>query len=152
MSDPSQQIAEMLHRDRRYAFDAYVFVFEALRFAHEVLHLGTESPSEPLDLPGAPREPEDVAERHVSGRELCEAIRLFALDQFGYMAKTVLNSWGVRRTGDFGEIVFNLIGIGRAARDDLRNRSRPCPRRRSPNLPRRLPPCRRSRGGGSWRR
>lgn len=112
MSDPSQQIAEMLHRDRRYAFDAYVFVFEALRFAHEVLHLGTESPSEPLDLPGAPREPEDVAERHVSGRELCEAIRLFALDQFGYMAKTVLNSWGVHRTGDFGEIVFNLIGIG----------------------------------------
>ena len=28
------------------------------------------------------------------------------------MAKTVLNSWGVRSTGDFGEIVFNLIRIG----------------------------------------
>ncbi len=28
------------------------------------------------------------------------------------MAKCVLNSWGVNSTGDFGEIVFNLIGIG----------------------------------------
>ena len=25
------------------------------------------------------------------------------------MARTVLNQWGVRRTGDFGEIVFNLV-------------------------------------------
>ena len=28
------------------------------------------------------------------------------------MAKVVLNSWGLRTTGDFGEIVYNLIGIG----------------------------------------
>ena len=28
------------------------------------------------------------------------------------MAKTVLNSWGIRSTGDFGEIVFNLIRTG----------------------------------------
>ena len=27
------------------------------------------------------------------------------------MAKCVLNSWGVHRTGDFGNIVFNLIDI-----------------------------------------
>jgi uncharacterized repeat protein (TIGR04138 family) len=29
------------------------------------------------------------------------------------MAKTVLNSWGIHGTGDFGEIVFNLIRFGR---------------------------------------
>ena len=34
-----------------------------------------------------------------------------ALEQFGYMAKCVLNSWGVHNTGDFGNIVFNLIEI-----------------------------------------
>ena len=28
------------------------------------------------------------------------------------MAKTVLNNWGIRSTGDIGEIVFNLIRIG----------------------------------------
>jgi uncharacterized repeat protein (TIGR04138 family) len=47
--------------------------------------------------------------RHVTGRELLEGLRAFALDQFGPMAKTVLNSWGVRRCQDFGDIVFNLI-------------------------------------------
>ena len=31
------------------------------------------------------------------------------LDQFGPLAKTVLNNWGIRRCGDFGDIVFNLI-------------------------------------------
>ena len=47
--------------------------------------------------------------RHVSGPELLEGLRVYALDQFGPLAKTVLNSWGVRRCSDFGDIVFNLI-------------------------------------------
>ncbi|MEO6873216.1 MAG: Minf_1886 family protein [Opitutaceae bacterium] len=47
--------------------------------------------------------------RHVSGPELLEGIRVYALDQFGPLAKTVLNSWGVKRCSDFGDIVFNLI-------------------------------------------
>ena len=54
-----------------------------------------------------------AAQHHVTGQELCEAIRRYALDQYGYMAKLVLNNWGIRSTGDFGEIVFNLIRIGR---------------------------------------
>ena len=65
---------------------------------------------------GAPaddaEEQEAAAERHLTGQQLCEAIRLYALDQYGYMAKCVLNSWGVHNTGDFGEIVFNLIRVG----------------------------------------
>ncbi len=47
--------------------------------------------------------------RHVSGPELLEGLRVYALDQFGPLAKTVLNSWGVKRCTDFGDIVFNLI-------------------------------------------
>jgi uncharacterized repeat protein (TIGR04138 family) len=47
--------------------------------------------------------------RHVSGRELVDGLRVFALEQFGPMAKTVLNSWGVNNCRDFGDIVFNLI-------------------------------------------
>ena len=47
--------------------------------------------------------------RHVSGPELLDGLRLYALDQFGPLTKTVLNAWGVRRCGDFGDIVFNLI-------------------------------------------
>ena len=114
MLDPSHPIAELLEKDRRYTFDAYVFVFEALGYAQHVLDMGEESPSQPAEDPPQQSEAEEEprSERHVSGQELCEAIRLFALDQYGYMAKTVLNSWGVSSTGDFGEIVFNLIGIG----------------------------------------
>lgn len=47
--------------------------------------------------------------RHVSGPELLEGLRAYALEQFGPLAKTVLNTWGVRRCRDFGDIVFNLI-------------------------------------------
>jgi uncharacterized repeat protein (TIGR04138 family) len=120
MLDPSHPITKLLKKDRRYTLEAYVFVFEALGYAQNVLDMGTESPSEPLDLPHPSSEEEQGSERHVSGQELCEAIRRFAVEQYGYMAKTVLNSWGVKSTGDFGEIVFNLIRIGqmrKTARD-----------------------------------
>jgi uncharacterized repeat protein (TIGR04138 family) len=109
MLDPTHPITELLRKDRRYAFQAYVFVFEALGYAQNVLKMGTETPSEPVD---DPQSHEEATERHVSGQELCEAIRQFATEQYGYLAKTVLNNWGIHCTGDFGEIVFNLIQIG----------------------------------------
>ncbi len=120
MFDPLRAIARLAEEDKRYKLDAYVFVFDALNFAQEVLKLGKESPSEPLGT-GAADEEEAVG-RHVSGQELCQAIRQFALRQYGYMAKPVLNGWGVHTTRDFGEIVFNLIGIGqmRKTKDDRR--------------------------------
>lgn len=47
--------------------------------------------------------------RHVSGEELAHGLRVYALEQYGPLAKTVLNAWGIRATQDFGDIVFNLI-------------------------------------------
>lgn len=114
MSESSEQqhpLAKLLEEDRRYAFDAYVFVFEALTYAQNVLNLGAEAVSEvsdEIDEDSELRKPQ----QHVTGQELCHAIRSFALDQFGYLAKSVLNNWGIHNTGDFGEIVFNLIEIG----------------------------------------
>jgi uncharacterized repeat protein (TIGR04138 family) len=61
---------------------------------------------------------ETEEERHITGQQLCEAIRLYAVKQYGGMAKSVLNHWGVRNTGDFGEIVFNLISIGQMRKTD----------------------------------
>ncbi|MFH1269384.1 MAG: Minf_1886 family protein [Planctomycetota bacterium] len=122
MLDPSRAIARLLKEDKRYKFDAYVFVFEALNFAQDELQLGTETTSEPSEVSGVEEEESGSVERHVSGQQLCEAIRQYALRQYGYMAKTVLNSWGVLATGDFGEIVFNLIRIGqmRKTKEDRR--------------------------------
>ena len=124
MLDPA--ISQLLQEDKRYPLEAYIFVFEALHFAQNVLAMGTESPSEPLgdqaDEAQTGAEGESGAQHHVTGQELCEAIRQFALDQYGYMAKVVLNNWGIHTTGDFGEIVFNLIRIGRMRKtpDDRR--------------------------------
>jgi len=84
---------------------------------------GTERKGEPGARPRSRgRTRRRQAERHVSGRELCEAARQYALQQYGYLAPTVLGTWGVRRTSDFGEIVFNMIEIGqmRKTRHDKR--------------------------------
>lgn len=56
------------------------------------------------------RQPERTGKsQHVTGAELLNGIRDYALDQYGPLAKTVLTTWGVKRCSDFGDIVFNLI-------------------------------------------
>jgi uncharacterized repeat protein (TIGR04138 family) len=105
MLDPNHPIAELLRHDRRYRFDAYLFVFEALRFAQEKMGLGGE-------LSGEGDDADEDVERHVTGQQLCGAMRNYAHEQYGRLAKQVLNHWGITSTSDFGEIVFNLIEIG----------------------------------------
>jgi uncharacterized repeat protein (TIGR04138 family) len=93
------KLAELVRRDPRYAYEAYEFVFAAL--AHTQQLLGKQPPADP------PAQAE--AHHHVSGPELLEGIRDLALQEFGLMARTVFRMWGIDRTDDFGEIVFNLI-------------------------------------------
>lgn len=133
--DPKHPLFQLLKRDTRYKLEAYLFVLEALSFAQESLGMGEEPALEELEAmrsaesepaspprrrPGKGRRRE--AERHVSGQQLCEAARLYGLQQYGYLAPKVLAAWGVRRTADFGEIVFNMIDIGqmRKTRSDKR--------------------------------
>jgi uncharacterized repeat protein (TIGR04138 family) len=117
MVDSAHPIAKLLKEDRRYKFEAYALVFESLNFAHKSLGMGTDRPAE-----SAEEEQEGQSERHLTGQQLCEAIRQYAVDQYGLMAETVLKNWGVTSTSDFGEIVFNLIRIGqmRKTKDDQR--------------------------------
>ncbi len=110
MSQP-HPILQLLRDDPRYKIDAYQFVRDGLSYAQEVLELGgaesTELTPDELEDETQPR-----VEAHLTGQQLCEAIRQYALEQYGLMAKTVLNSWGIHSTSDFGEIVYNLIEIG----------------------------------------
>jgi uncharacterized repeat protein (TIGR04138 family) len=113
LHEPLHPLLDLVRKDRRYDLEAYLFVFEALQYGQRELGLGADQSS---DTTGDDPEEDDASEarqpaRHLTGQELCEAIRQYALEQFGYMAKTVLESWGVRNTGDFGEIVYNLIRI-----------------------------------------
>ena len=133
--DPKHPLFQLLQRDRRYTLEAYLFVLESLSFAQESLGMGQEPAVEELEpLPGGEAEPKGTVrgrrgrsrkretERHVSGQELCEAARLYGLQQYGYLAPTVLATWGIRATDDLGEIVFNMIDIGqmRKTRSDKR--------------------------------
>jgi uncharacterized repeat protein (TIGR04138 family) len=122
--DPKHPLFLLLERDRRYTLDAYLFVLEALSFAQEALGMGQEPALEELEplrnpegeagrgRPRTGRGRKRQEERHVSGQQLCEAARLYGLQQYGYLAPTVLSSWGIRATHDLGAIVFNMIDIG----------------------------------------
>src|SRR5690349_2872327 len=50
--------------------------------------------------------------RHVSGQELLQGIVDLAREEFGELAWTVFNEWGITRSEDFGAIVFALVGEG----------------------------------------
>ena len=56
--------------------------------------------------------------RHVSGQELAEGVKDFALKEFGPMAKTVLEYWGIKSTHDIGRVVFILIEAGLLFKND----------------------------------
>jgi uncharacterized repeat protein (TIGR04138 family) len=105
------EITEIVRRDRRYAYEAYEFIFEALGHTQKLVGR--------LPTADAPL----GREHHVSGREILEGAVDLAREEFGFMARTVFEQWGVRRTDDLGEIVFNLIESGLLSKTDTDSRA-----------------------------
>jgi uncharacterized repeat protein (TIGR04138 family) len=101
-----EAVESIIAKDSRYARDAYVFVREALDFTQKLVVKEARG-----------------AIRHVSGQELLNGIRQFALQQFGPMSVTVFEEWGVKRCEDFGEIVFNMVEIGLLAKTEKDGRA-----------------------------
>ena len=85
-----ETLEQIRAKDRRYALEAYSFVMATL---HGLLDRLGEA-------------------RHVSGAELSHQVRDYAIDQFGPLARSVLEQWGLRTTADIGEIVFNMVEAG----------------------------------------
>src|SRR4030042_3088187 len=81
------QLKKMLETDDRYTIDAYLFIVEALTYTRKRLK----------------------RETHVTGNELLNGIVELAHKNYGLMAKTVFEHWGVTKTIAFGHIVFNLV-------------------------------------------
>ena len=110
--NPSFQetVNEICKKDARYQQDAYFFLVEALDVTVKDIHKNQPDHG-----------------RHVSGKELLDGIKSFALDEFGPLTHTVFSEWGLHSTQDFGEIVFNLVEAGRLgktdndSRDDFKN-------------------------------
>ncbi len=82
----------IVEKDPRYHRDGYFFLREALDHTQKLV--------------GKAKKGEI---RHVSGQELLEGIRDYALSQYGPMTLTVLEEWGIRGSEDFGEMVFNMV-------------------------------------------
>lgn len=87
----------MIHKeDPRYARGAYFFLRRGLDHT----------------LKGIAKKEQSRNTRHVSGHELLEGLRDYALNEYGPMAMTLLRHWGVRSCEDIGEMVFNLVEYG----------------------------------------
>ena len=92
--DFGEKLDLIVQQDSRYDREAYLFLRDALDFT--------------VKLRKKAKEGND----HVTGQQLLDGVRQFALKQYGPMVPTVLGYWGVRRCEDFGEMVFNFIREG----------------------------------------
>jgi len=100
-AERTESILEITRRDGRYSPQAYYFIFDALDYTIQRMR----------------------KMRHVTGRELLEGVRAYATETFGFLARTVLAEWGITRTDDFGEIVFNLVDAGLLSRTEKDTRA-----------------------------
>jgi uncharacterized repeat protein (TIGR04138 family) len=90
-----ERFERAVREDGRYAPEAF-----------EMLHRGLELATK-MKFGGQADSP-----RHVSGQELCEALRVLALQLWGPLAREVLRRWNIHRTRDFGEMVYLMIDLG----------------------------------------
>jgi uncharacterized repeat protein (TIGR04138 family) len=93
--DVNEIITLIRKEDPRFDRPAYIFVRDGLEFSVKDLKKRDAARAK--------------VSRHVTGRELAKGLRDYALEQYGPLAKTVLNAWGLQETIHFGDIVYNLI-------------------------------------------
>jgi len=90
-----------------YPVSAFLFIQRGLDHTVRSIHGELDEETEALLADG-----EDLPSRHVSGTELCEGLREFAIDQYGLLARDVLRRWSIRSCEDFGKIVFAMVEGG----------------------------------------
>lgn len=90
----TDDFADIVAKDKRFNARAYALLMDVFRY-----------------LSGDDR-------RHVAGEDIVDEFRERALDQYGPLTYTVLTEWGLTRTEDIGEMMFNLVDGRRIGRDD----------------------------------
>jgi uncharacterized repeat protein (TIGR04138 family) len=133
---PLKPIEDIVLEVGRYPLDAFIFIQECIGEAAKRVHgpmspdqvavaqwmsqndLGPEELVAQWESGGLPDEVAAAVERmggpqqmnrHVTGQELCRAVRDAALERWGLMARGVLARWEITRTEDIGTIVFALV-------------------------------------------
>ena len=91
-----QEAVEAVSRDdKRYHPEAYSFLRDSLESTLKRRKKATKE-----------------AGGHVAAADLLDGFRIHALGEFGPMAMTVLDYWGVRCSEDVGHMVLNLVQAG----------------------------------------
>ncbi len=98
------ELSRVVARDARYPNDAYLFALESLEYARAQKKLRASK--------SRGRARTRVAANHVTGGELCKGACELALSQYGLLARSILFGWGVRKTADLGNIIYNMIDAG----------------------------------------
>ena len=83
-----KKLEEIARKDGRFSPKAISFVYEGLGYTAKKI------PTEP---------------HHVTGQVLCKGLRKLAIEKWGRLAMLVLNTWDIKTTRDFGEIVYLMI-------------------------------------------
>jgi uncharacterized repeat protein (TIGR04138 family) len=91
----AEALESIVANSPRYHRDGYIFLRDALDFTTK-----------------QQKKIKGVSVRHVTGPELLDGVRQYALKEFGPMVITVFDSWGIQSCEDIGHMVFNLIGAG----------------------------------------
>lgn len=101
----AKSLQQIVQEVGRYPLEAYEFVQRGLNYTVQKFHGRSVGRSE---------------SRHVTGQQLCEGLREYALMSWGLLARTVLERWNIRSTMDFGRIVFALVegGLMQASEHD----------------------------------
>jgi len=110
-----EEQAKLLARDPRFSIHAYRFVMQALRVATIKYHGA-------LSTTGGAGKSSETPD-HVSGQQLSYAAAEYATQEYGYLAYRVLTHWGIRTTGDIGDIVYNMIEENHMQRSPADNRA-----------------------------
>lgn len=89
-------VSRIYEADFRFDPDAYFYLREVVdRTAHD---LGRDGPK--------------AENRHLTGAELSNGFRNCMLEDFGPLAATVADEWGLGTSDDLGAMVYNLIEAG----------------------------------------
>ncbi|MGN0867769.1 MAG: Minf_1886 family protein [Oligosphaeraceae bacterium] len=84
------QAKKLAQQDPRYPHPAFLYLIQTLR---EMLDNRKEG-------------------EHVTGKEVCLALRQNLLDEFSLLAPDVLRTWNIVETNDIGNMVYDMVDAG----------------------------------------
>lgn len=98
-------VERIVDKDPRFSVEAYAFISDAVLYTTHKIE--SDSPAK---------------QHHITGKELLDGIKDFAMQQFGPIAPAVLRHWGLNDSMAIGHVVFNMVNnqlLGKSQKDTI---------------------------------